>query len=165
MIKIFLTFFIIWTYNEMQAQTLFTSIKTHQFEQIDSLQNTQKRNILVFIHADWCKYCQHMKITTFKDESIIKMINDKFYLIDFNAEYRRNIKFNKHTFKFKPTGIYTGTHELAEQLGTVGSMLSYPTLCFLNSDNEIIFQYTQFINSKNLQIILNRLNQTPGVEE
>ena len=136
---------------------LFSQIRTYHFEQVDSLQKKQKRNVAVFIHTDWCKYCQTMQNTTFKNDSIIKVLNDKFYFIDLNAEEKRNVIFNNHTFKFKPTGANTGTHELADQLGTVNNKISYPTLCFLNADSEIIFQYNQFINSKDLQIILKRL--------
>ena len=136
---------------------LFSQIRTYHFEQVDSLQKKQKRNVAVFIHTDWCKYCQTMQNTTFKNDSIIKVLNDKFYFIDLNAEKKRNVIFNNHTFKFKPTGANTGTHELADQLGAVNNKISYPTLCFLNADSEIIFQYNQFINSKDLQIILKRL--------
>ena len=135
----------------------FSQIKIIQFEQIDSLQRIEKRNVAVFIHTDWCKYCQTMQNTTFKNDSIIKVLNDKFYFIDLNAEEKRNVIFNNHTFKFKPTGANTGTHELADQLGTVNNKISYPTLCFLNADSEIIFQYNQYINVKDLQLILTRL--------
>ncbi len=135
----------------------FSQIKIVQFEQMDSLQRIEKRNVAVFIHTDWCKYCQKMQNTTLKNDSIIKMLNHKFYFIDLNAEEQRNIVFNNHTFKYKPTGANTGTHELTEQLGTVNNKISYPTLCFLNADSEIIFQYNQFINVKDLQLILARL--------
>lgn len=135
----------------------FSQIKTFHFEQIDSLQKMEKRNVVIFIHTDWCKYCQAMKNTTFKNDSIIKQIINHFYFIDLNAEEKKNIVFRSHVFKYKPTGTNTGINELAEQLGTVDNKVSYPTLCFLNPNNEIIFQYTQFINSTDLEIILTRL--------
>lgn len=141
----------------LHAQTIFAQIKTVQFERIDSLQKTQNRNVVIFIHTGWCKYCQTIRNTTFKNDSIIKMLNDKFYFIDLNAEDKNNIVFRRHTFKYKPTGANTGMHELAEQLGTMDGKVAYPTLCVLNEDNEIIFQYNQFINTKDLQIILERL--------
>lgn len=141
----------------LQAKILFAQIKTVQFEQIDSLQKAEKRPVIIFIHTDWCKYCQSMKNTTFKNDSIIKLLNDKFYFIDFNAEEKRKIIFDGQTFKYKPTGTNTGTHELAEQLATYDKQVSYPTLCFLNTINEIVFQYNQFINYKDLQTILTRL--------
>jgi thioredoxin-related protein len=136
---------------------LFSQIRIYEFEQVDSLNKNEKRNIVVFIHTDWCKYCQAMQNTTFKNDSIINKLNNEFYFIELNAEEKRDITFGNHTFKYKPTGANTGIHELAEQLATVENKVSYPTLCFLNFDNEIIFQYNQFINAKDLQIILKRI--------
>jgi len=146
-----------WACIFLQAQTAFSQIKTHSFEQLDSLQKVEKRTIVVFIHTDWCKYCQTMTNTTFKNDSIIKILNDQFYFIDLNAEEKQNITFNGHLFKYKPTGTTTGINELAEQLGTVDNKISYPTLCFLNTNNEIILQYPQYIASKDLIAILMRL--------
>jgi thioredoxin-related protein len=136
---------------------LFSQIRTYHFEQIDSLQKKQKRNIVVFIHTDWCKYCIAMQNITFKNDSISNKLNNEFYFIELNAEEKRDITYGNHTFKYKPTGTNTGTHELAAQLATVDNKVAYPTLCFLNFENEIIFQYNQFINAKDLQIILTRL--------
>ena len=31
------------------------------FAELDSLQRVEQRNVLVFIHTDWCKYCQILK--------------------------------------------------------------------------------------------------------
>lgn len=136
---------------------LLSQIKAYQFEQIDSLQKIEKRNIAVFIHTDWCKYCQTMQNTTFKNDNVVKLLNQKFYFIDLNAEQKKDIVFNGRTFRFEPTGLNTGIHELAEQLATVDNQVVYPTLCFLNSNNEIIFQHNQFINSKDILTILTRL--------
>ena len=135
----------------------FFQIISYKFEQLDSLQKAEKRNVAVFIHTNWCKYCQTMQNTTLKNDSIIEQLNKKFYLINLNAEQKKDIVFNGHTFKYKPTGINTGIHELAEQLATIDNKVAYPTISFLNTNNEIIFQYDQFINSTNLDIILKRL--------
>jgi thioredoxin-related protein len=148
---------ILWACMFLQAQNVFSQIKTYQFSQIDSLQKVEQKKVLVFIHADWCKFCQTMKNTTFKNDSIIDKLNNQFYFIDFNAEEKNDISFNGHSFKYNPTGINTGIHALAEQLATVDNKVAYPTLCFLNVDNEIIFQHNQFINSTDLQIILSLL--------
>lgn len=135
----------------------FAQLKAYQFEEIDSLQKIENRIVMIFIHTDWCKYCQTMKNTTFKNDNIIEQINKQFYFIDLNAEEKKDIVFSNHIFKYKPTGTNTGINELAEQLGTVDSKVSYPTLCFLNADNEIILQYPQYISHADLMAILTRL--------
>ena len=136
----------------------FAQLKKYQFEELEKLQVVEKRTVVVFIHTDWCKYCQTMINTTFRNKDIIEQINKQFYFIDFNAEETRNIAFKNSIFKFKPTGINTGVHELAGQLGTVDHKISYPTLCFLNSNNEIIFQYPGYFNSRDLNKVLKLLN-------
>ncbi len=146
LIYIFISF---WFFNQGFAQ-----LNSIQFEQIDSLQKVEKRNIIVFIHTDWCKYCQVMKSKTFKNDEVIKTINEKFYFVDFNGEEKRKIFFNNATFNFKPNGGNSGVHELAIQLGTINNQINYPILCILNYKNEIIFQSNSFLNSRDLIKIL-----------
>jgi thioredoxin-related protein len=134
----------------------YAQINTYQFEQLDSLQKI-KKNVVIFIHTDWCKYCQAMKQTTFKTDNVISKLNTDFYFIELNGEEKRNIYFKEHAFKYVPTGKNTGSHELAEQLGTVDGKISYPTICVLNPNNEIIYQHSQFIRSQDLLEILRRL--------
>ena len=69
-------------------------------------------------------------------------------MVFFNAEERRSVSFAGREFKFKPTGTTTGVHELAEALGSIEGSLSYPTLCFLNNKNEIIYQYGGYLDPK-----------------
>ena len=135
----------------------FAQLNRVQFEQIDSLQTIEKRNVIVFIHTDWCKYCSVMKSKTFKNKEVIKTLNEKFYFIDFNAEDKRKIAFNHSTFAFKPNGSNSGVHELATELGTIKNQISYPVLCVLNYKNEIVFQHNNFLNAKDLLLILEKI--------
>lgn len=141
----------------LQPLSVYAQTEVHSFEQIDSLQQTEKRNVVIFIHTDWCRYCQAMKNTTFQDDSISLLLNEQFWYTELNGEERKNINFNQHIFKYKPTGNNTGTHELAEQLGTIDGKLSYPSLCILNRDYEIIFQYDQFLSASDLLQVLTQL--------
>ena len=137
----------------------FAQLHSVAFEQIDSLQSIQKRKTIVFIQTDWCQYCHAMKNTTFKNETIIKDLNTAFYFVNFNAEEKRTIVFNKTTFQFKPTGNTSGIHELAIALGTVNKQLNFPVLCVLNSENEIIFQNSGYLNPKEFMVILAKLKE------
>ena len=127
------------------------------FYQLDSLQKTESRNVVVLIHTDWCKYCRAMEETTFKNPAVVKILSSKFYFVTLNAEEKHDIFFNGHTFKFKPTGSGIGVHELAEQLGTVKGDMVFPTLCFLNSKNEIFYQNRDYINARDLKAILDKI--------
>ncbi len=135
----------------------FAQIKHYEFEQIDNLQKIKQKNTIVFIHTEWCNYCQMMKNTTFKKANIIKLINEEFYFIDLNAEYKKDISFNGKIFRYKPTGTNTGIHELAVDLAKIKNIVTYPTIVFLNSDQETIYKQNEFMNSKKLETTLNAL--------
>ncbi len=135
----------------------FSQINQYKFEQIDSLQKIEKKIVVVFIHTNWCKYCEAMKHTTFKNKELINMLNKNFYFINFDAEEKRSIAFNNNTFHYKPTGNQTGINELAEQLGDINGKVSFPGLCILDADNQIIYQHNEFLSAKNFETILHKL--------
>ncbi|MEP6803429.1 MAG: thioredoxin family protein [Flavobacterium sp.] len=141
------------------TSTGFCQLKSKSFEEVDSLQYFQKKKIIVFIHTDWCQFCQRMKITTFKNKEIMEKLNSNFYFIDFNAELKRDILFNNQTFKYKPSGNNVGVHELALELGTINNQIVYPVLCVLNDKNEIILQYNNYLSPKDFKLLLEKLEQ------
>ena len=141
------------------TSTGFCQLKSRKFEAIDSLQQIQKRKIIVFIHTDWCQFCQRMKSTTFKNQEIIQKLNSDFYFIDLNAEEKRDISFNNQVFKYKPSGNNVGINELAVQLGTINNQIVYPVLCVLNDKNEIILQYSNYLNATDFKLLLEKLKE------
>jgi thioredoxin-related protein len=141
------------------TSTGFCQLKSRSFEEIDSLQQIQKKKTIIFIHTDWCQFCERMKTTTFKNQEIIEKLNADFYFIDFNAEEKREIMFNNQTFKYKPSGNNVGVHELALQLGTMNNQIVYPVLCVLNEKNEIIMQYNNYLSPKDFKLLLEKLEE------
>ena len=134
----------------------YCQLKPHQFEQIDSLQQLEKRNIVVFFHTDWCKFCKAMKNSTFKNSQIEAALNNKFYFIDFNAEQKQVVIFDNRTFKYKNNGISSGIHEIAFALASEGKQLNFPAIVILNPKNEIIFRYNGFLNAVEFLKILKK---------
>ena len=141
------------------SATGFCQLKSNSFEEIDILQQIQKRKTIVFIHTNWCQFCQRMKSTTFKNQEIIQKLNSDFYFIDFNAEEKGDISFNNRVFKYKPSGNNVGVHELALELGTMNNQIVYPILCVLNEKNEIILQYNNYLSPKDFKVILEKLEE------
>jgi thioredoxin-related protein len=138
-------------------QVSFSQIKLVTFQQLDSLQNIQKKPVAVFIHTSWCKFCGTMKNTTLKNREVVNFLNQKYYFISLDIEEKRNINFRGYKFKYKPTGANTGVHELAEQLGTINGEIAYPSICFLNSNYEIIYQKEGYVSVKDFLTILSIL--------
>lgn len=130
----------------------FAQLNTHTFEEAEKLCIENPKPFVVFIHTDWCKICKMMENTTFKNKEIIRYLNQNFYFISFNAEDRKDIYFNKNTFRFKPKGTNSGIHELAELL----SNQTYPTITILHPDYSILTQMESFVNAKKLLKILEK---------
>ncbi len=134
----------------------FAQLKIYPFEEAEKLSKENPKPFVVFIHTSWCNYCKMMENSTFKNQEIITLLNDNFYFISLDAESKKNIHFNNHTFQFIPKGQNTGIHELATELATINSQVVYPTVTILKSDFSIVFQKHSFLSSKELLIILEK---------
>lgn len=150
--KTFLLLILFWA-----IPSSFAQLKTHTFEEVAQLSQENPKPIVVFVHTSWCKYCKMMENSTFKNEEIIRNLNNDFYFISFDAETKSDITVNQHTFKFNPTGTNTGIHELATALATVDSQVVYPTLTILDVDYSIIFQKHSLISAKELLLIFPKI--------
>lgn len=135
----------------------FAQLKTYTFEEAEKLSKENPKPFVIFIHTSWCNYCKMMENSTFKNPEIIKLLNSKFYFVSFDAETKKEIRFNNYTFSFKPKGQNTGVHELATALGTIDSQVVYPTITILQPDFSIAFQKHSFLSSKELLIILEKI--------
>lgn len=128
------------------ANQNFAQLKMHTFEEAEKRSIENPKPFVIFIHTSWCKYCKMMQNSTFKNEEIIKQLNESFYFISFDAEDKSDITFNNHIFKYKPKGNNSGIHELAEAL----SNQTYPTITILNPAYDILVQIESFVNAKQL---------------
>ena len=124
------------------------------FEEVEEIHQQIPKPILVFLYTDWCKICFGMKKTTFKNRKVIQFLNEKFYFIKLNAEEKQDITFLGKIFTYKPTGINTGMHELAVELGTIKKTIIYPTTIILNTVFEIDAQLTGLYNTRKMIDIL-----------
>lgn len=128
----------------------FAQVKPLTFGQVETLRKTNPKPVMVFIHTDWCNICAGMKQTTFKNKEVIELLNAKFYLVFLNAEAKEDILFAGRKFSYKPSGVNTGVHQLAEQLGSINGQVAYPSICFLNAENEILYQYDGYLDAASL---------------
>ncbi|MFT4760182.1 MAG: thioredoxin-related protein [Paraglaciecola sp.] len=134
------------------APTAF--LEQYQFAELDSLMQQEQRPLAIFLHAPWCKFCKNMKQTTLQNKAVISILNENYYFISFDGEQKEPVFFQNHLFKYQPKGRTTGTHELANALGSLNGILAYPTFVILNSDYEIVFQHNAFLNSQEMEKLL-----------
>jgi thioredoxin-related protein len=124
------------------------------FDKIAGLQKLEKRPVFILIQTNWCKYCGSMKHSMFKNREISALLDKKFYVVLLDAEEKNTINFAGRSFRYQPTGKNVGIHQLAKELGTIHGQISYPSVCFLNEKNEIIFQHAGYLNPEALKKIL-----------
>ena len=105
------------------------------FDDLPEKMREAPKPILIFITADWCKFCEMQKNTTFKSLEVISKINAAYYAIELDGEGKDPITFLNRIYGYKPTGSETGYHELAYFLGSKDGDLTFPTplSCLNNS--------------------------------
>jgi thioredoxin-related protein len=149
----FVLFFSVLFINQAYGQ-----LKPVSLEQLRGLQEKNERLVVVFIGTDWCKYCQATKEIIRNDKRVAAELERNFYTVLLNAESQDDITFAGKVFKYNPTGLNTGVHELAEQLGMINGRLSFPSISFLNKRNEIVYQYAGFLDGEALVKLLSTLS-------
>ena len=127
-------------------------VKWMTFEEALEAQKTEKRKILVDVYTEWCEWCKKMDQSTFKSPFIAKFLNEKFYPVKFDGETERDIEFRGRIYSFVRNGRQ-GYHELAVEL--TRARLSYPTIVFLDEDQEVIQALRGFQSSLRFEQIMN----------
>ncbi|MCB0690363.1 MAG: DUF255 domain-containing protein [Saprospiraceae bacterium] len=110
-----------------------------------------KKKIFIDVYTDWCGWCKKMDKTTFQNPEVINLINENYYPVKFDAEYKKDIELNGNTYKYVSSGR-RGYHELASAL--LRGRMSYPSIVFLNEDFELIQPIQGFQDAENLEMML-----------
>lgn len=134
---------------------LSAQIQHKSIENLEALQQKETRPVVIFFHTKWCSYCKAMLKTTFKNAKIQQSLNQSFYFVTFDAEQKKSFTFKRKDYHYKPSGISTGIHELAEEFATIKGKVSYPTLVVLNNKLEVLYQHDGFLKADELKSILN----------
>jgi thioredoxin-related protein len=132
------------------AQT--EKIEWLSWEQAVTKMEKEPRKIMVDAYTDWCGWCKRMDATTMVDAGIIKLINEKYYAVKLDGEYKKDIVFKGRTYKFVAVPNQRGYHELPAEL--MGGKMSYPTLVFLDEKFGIIQPLPGYQEAKSLEPIL-----------
>lgn len=113
------------------------------------LQKETQKPILFFFHTNWCKYCFTMKKNTFTNPKVMKLINDNFHFVSFDAESKESVKVGNKTFENN-----SGVHKLAITLASKNGYMSYPSLVILNHKKRIDEQVDTFLSAEGLKKLL-----------
>lgn len=138
---------------DIKSSEKSSEIQWKSFENSVDLKD-QGKKYFIYVYTDWCSWCKRMKNTTFQDEKVINLLNEKFVPIMFDAESRETIEFKGREFKFVQGGR-NGYHELAAAL--LNNQLSYPSIVFLDEEMNMIQPLPGYKPAEDLRIILTYL--------
>jgi len=110
-------------------------VKWYSMNEALALNKKKPKKILVDIHAGFCNACKVMNKTVYNNKELVKYINDKFYLVDMNAETKEEIEFKGVKYKAGDIPNFP-FHPLTLEL--TRKNLIFPTLSILNENQEVI---------------------------
>ena len=121
----------------------------------EALDRSSKENKKIFIdmYTSWCSWCKKMDAMTFQKPDIAKYINENFIPVKFDAEQRGEIEYQGQVFKYTSYGR-RGYHQLAAELSKSLGRLSYPTIIFLDEDQDVIQPIPGFQDPKSFEVIM-----------
>jgi len=146
-LSLLVAFISLFSFSNLDAQR---KIQWRTWEEVEKLQQKEPRKIFVDVYTTWCGWCKKMDKATFQQDHIAKYINENFYAIKFDAEYKPDIKFNGKTYKLVKSGKRS-YNQLAVEI-TRGN-LSFPTVVFLDENNTLIQPIPGFLNSDTFEMI------------
>ena len=105
------------------------AITWYTWEEAHELSKTAPKKVFIDLYTDWCGWCKKMDKTTFQDPEVVKMLNENFYPVKFNAEQREAITFNEKKYEYMASGR-RGVHQLAYAL--LDGKTGYPSFVILD---------------------------------
>ena len=135
----------------LQAQTNeAAAIKWLSWAEALEQQKTEPRKILLSVYTDWCNLCKKLEETSLRDSGVANYINAHFYAVRFNAESKDDLSFRDKTYRFVRNGKI-GYHQFAADM--LQGRLSFPSIVFLNEDQEVIQSITGYKSTEELRQI------------
>jgi uncharacterized protein YyaL (SSP411 family) len=130
------------------------SINWTKFEDLNDSLRKERKPVMIFIHTDWCKFCKMQDSNTFSDSLVTVLLNKNYYCLRLDAEERRDINFLNRKYSYKPSGVETGYHELAEFLAKQDGNISFPSTVLLSKELQLIKKLSGFYRARELHKIL-----------
>ena len=128
------------------------NIKWMSFQEAVAASEQEPRKIIIDVYTSWCGWCKRMDATTFSNTTIADYINDNYYAVKMDGEYKKDIEFKGRVFKFVESGR-RGYHELPAEM--MNGKLSYPTIVYLDEEFNLIQAIPGYQAPQALEPIIN----------
>lgn len=121
------------------------------WEEMQVMQKRKARKVLIDVYTDWCGWCKRMDKNTFQKADIARYVNNNYYAVKFDAEFKDDIIFNGLKYSYVKSGG-KGHHELAELI--LKGRLSFPTVVFLDEGLKVIQPIPGYQDSRSMELIV-----------
>ncbi len=122
------------------------------------LAETENKKIFIDLYTDWCSWCKKMDMYTFQKPDIAAYLNQNFIPVKFNAEERTEIEYQNQAFKYVQYGR-RGYHQLAAELSKSLGKLSFPTIIFLDENQNVIQPIPGYQDPKSFEVIMHFIGE------
>lgn len=137
-----------------EAQVTTTSQKAsekevvwHTFDKGLATATAENKNMIIDFYTDWCHWCKVMEEKTFQNESVAKILAEKFVTVRLDAENSsQTATYKGRTF----TNI-----ELTRAFGVNG----FPSLAFLDKQGEVITLVPGYVPAETFAYLLDYIEQ------
>src|SRR6056300_1145397 len=139
----------------IQFQLYSQEINWMSLDEVREAQKTNPKNVLIDVYTNWCGQCKLMDRNTFSNTDIIRIINENYYAVKFNAEGNDTVTFmdkvfTNPNFDSTKTQKRNSSHQLTQFLG----INAYPSTLFFDSEMNYLTPVKGYLNPKQIEIYL-----------
>jgi thioredoxin-related protein len=139
----------------IQFQLYSQEINWMSLDEVREAQKTNPKNVLIDVYTNWCGPCKLMDRNTFSNTDIIRIINENYYAVKFNAEGNDTVTFmdkvfTNPNFDSAKTQKRNSSHQLTQFLG----INAYPSTLFFDSEMNYLTPVKGYLNPKQIEIYL-----------
>ena len=150
LVKLFFIFFVLFNSFVFSQEINWMSLND-----VAEAQKTNPKNVLIDVYTNWCGPCKLMDRNTFSNTDIIRIINENYYAVKFNAEGNDTVTFmdkvfTNPNFDSTKTQRRNSSHQFTQFLG----VNAYPSTLFFDSEMNYLTPVRGYLNPKQIEIYL-----------